>query len=134
MLRAAPSVFVCVGFSLLLNACQSAPFSYAYYNDRKDTVTIVEHRGTGVETMSLDPQVRLFPMESVPSRIEFSSRSGRQFAVFTREDYNSLRDPSLPPLLVISGRGVAFASRAFLDKMDREWEPAQHPSRPVSFS
>jgi hypothetical protein len=134
MQSTASSAIFCVGLSLLLSACESTPFAYAYCNQRKDTITIAEHRGSGSDRSSLEPRVRLFPMKSFPDRIEFFSPSGRQFAVFTLGDFKRLRDPNLPPMLVVSRGGVAFASRVLLDKMDREWEPAQHPSHPVSFS
>lgn len=132
MQSAVSSAIFCLGLSLLLSACESTPFAYAYYNQRKDTITIVEHRGSGVERSSLEPRVRLFPMKSFPDGIEFFSRSGRQFAVFTLDDFKRLRDPNLPPMLVVSQSGAAFASRPFLDKMALEWD-GPDPSGPVSY-
>src|SRR5947209_5957259 len=120
MLSAAASASVSIALSLLLSACQSPPFTCAYWNQRKDTVTIVEHRGSAAERSSLEPDVRQFPGEdqSFPDRVEFFSARGRQIAIFTRDDYQRSRDPNLPPMLVISRSGVAFASQALLDKMD----------------
>ena len=111
------------------------PAADAYYNDRNDRISVVEYRGNTVTRSTLEPRVRLFPKqgESFPDRIEFRRR-GQQFAVFTLGDYKRARDPNLPFVLVVSQSGVAVASRALLDKLDREWNPAHYLSHPVSFS
>ncbi len=119
----------------MLSACQSAGFSYAYFNDRKDTVTIVEHGGRDVHISTLEPGVRLFSKdgESFPDSVEVFDPKQRRVGVLTLNDYKS-HPSDVPAMLVVSRTGVAFASRALLDKLYREWEPSGHPSHHVSFA
>lgn len=126
-----------IGFALLslLTACESGSYGYGYANESKRTVIVVEHSSDGVDSSTFTPQAKQLPVEggSIADRVEVFDTQRRKIADFTRDDYDRSHHAGVPPVLVITQRGVTFAAREFWEKMAREWEGAS-PSGPVSFS
>ena len=106
--------------SVLLAGCD--PIGYGYVNQLQRPVTVVHNVHGTAERFTLAAGARQLPRlgDWLGEREEFFDPSGRQIAVFTRDDLGRLGHRNFPAVLVVSSGGISLASREYWENWQEE--------------